>query len=56
MKRYFKIVEINYDTFTNATVEYLDCIELISPDVGCAYVAIDDNEEYEMRIPLDCFD
>lgn len=56
MARYFKIVEIDCDTFTSATGDYLDCLELVSPAGGYVYVAVDDNREDEMRISLDCFD
>ena len=53
MPRYFKIVEIDEDDFKNSTGEELDCIQVCVPLDGCVYVGVDDEDEYEMRIPLD---
>lgn len=56
MSRYFKLIEIDRDEFINATGEDLDCCQLIVPTNECVFVAIDEDEEYEMSIPLDSFD
>ena len=56
MARYFKVTEIDCDSFIQATSEDLDCCQLVVPVDGAVYVAIDEDDEYEMSIPLDCFD
>ena len=56
MNRYFKIVEIDADEFINATGEDLDCCQLSVPTSEGVFVAVDECEEYEICIPLDCFD
>lgn len=56
MARYFKIVEIDCDSFIEATCEDLDCEQLVIPTNNGVYVAIDDSDELEMSIPLSCFD
>lgn len=56
MSRYFKIIEIDADTFSETTGEILDCSQVIAPINGKVYVAVDDQEEYEMNVPLDSFD
>lgn len=56
MARYFKITEIDSDTFTNATGDILDCSQLVSPADGYVYVAVDESEEDELNIPFDCFE
>ena len=56
MARYFKITEIDSDTFIDATGDTLDCIQLITPCDGYVYVAIDDCESDELTISLDNFD
>lgn len=55
MARYFKIVEIDSDSFIEATGEDLDCCQLVVPTNDCVYVAIDD-EECEMSIPMESFE
>jgi hypothetical protein len=55
MARYFKIVEIDSDTFINATGEDLDCCQLTVPATDAVYVAVDD-EEYEISVSMDTFD
>lgn len=56
MSRYFKIIEIDGDTFSETTGEILDCSQVIAPINGKVFVAVDDQEEYEMNVPLDSFD
>lgn len=55
MARYFKIIEIDRDSFVEATWEDLDCCQLVVPSGGEVYVAVDD-EEYEMSVPLETFE
>lgn len=55
MARYFKIIEIDRDSFVEATGEDLDCCQLVVSSGGEAYVAIDD-EEYEMSVSLETFE
>ena len=55
MARYFKIIEIDRDSFVEATGEDLDCCQLVVPFGGEVYVAVDD-EEYEMSVPLETFE
>lgn len=56
MSRYFKIIEIDGDTFSKTIGEILDCSQVIASINGKVYVAVDDQEEYEMNVPLDSFD
>ena len=55
MARYFKIIEIDRDSFVEATGEDLDCCQLVVPSGSEVYVAVDD-EEYEMSVPLETFE
>ena len=55
MTRYFKVIEIEADEFTNATGEDLDCCQLVVPTNEAVFVAVDEDDEYEISIPLDCF-
>jgi hypothetical protein len=55
MARYFKIVEIDEDTFVDATGDGLDCDQMVVSTDGVVYVGINECED-EMDIPLDCFD
>lgn len=55
MARYFKIIEIDSDSFINATGEDLDCCQLTVPVGDAVYVAVDD-EEYEISVSMDSFD
>lgn len=56
MAKYFKVVEIAKDEFINNTGDDLDCCEIVIPVGKTVYAAIDDDNEYEMHIPLDCFE
>lgn len=56
MTKYFKVIPIDADEFIDTTGEDLDCCQLIVPENNIVYVAVDDCEEYEINIPLDCFD
>lgn len=42
MARYFKLVEIDRDSFIEATGEDLDCCQLSTVCDGIGYVAVDD--------------
>lgn len=55
MARYFKIIEIDSDSFIEATGEDLDCCQLVVPTSDGVYVAVDDEED-EMNIPMDTFE
>ena len=56
MPRYFKIKEIDAETFCRATGEYLDCSQLSVPVDGDVYVAVDEEDESEISVGLECFD
>ena len=56
MSKYFKIVEIDSEEFINNTGEDLDCCQLIVPVGKTVFIAIDEEQEDEMQIPLDCFE
>lgn len=56
MSRYFKVIEIDADEFISATGEDLDCCLLSVPTNEGVFVAVDEYEEYEISIPLDCFE
>lgn len=56
MARYFKVIEIEADDFVDATGENLDCSQLIVPVGERVLVAVDEDEECEISIPLECFD
>lgn len=55
MARYFKIIEIDSDSFIKATGGDLDCSQLVVPTSESVYVAIDD-EEQEMWLDMDAFE
>lgn len=56
MARYFKVVEIDEREFGRETMEELEDNELIVSVSGDVYVAVDEQEEEEITIPLDCFE
>lgn len=56
MARYFKVTEINRDSFIEAVGEDLDCAQLVTACDGIGYAAVDDTEEDEIAIPLDVFE
>lgn len=56
MARYFKVIEIDFDSFIGATGEDLDCCQLVVPTSEAVFVAVDEGDEDEIRIPLECFD
>ena len=56
MSKYFKIIEIDADEFIAATGENLDCCQLVIPTNEAVFVAIDEYQEDEMEVPLDCFE
>ena len=51
MARYFKITEIDCDSFFQCTGEELDCSQFVY-----FFVAVDDTDEVEISVPLDSFD
>lgn len=51
MARYFKLVEIDRDSFVEAVGEDLDCLQLCSVQDGVIYAAIEDSET-ELEIDL----
>lgn len=55
MNRYFKVIEIDAYKFINATGEDLDCCQLVVPTNEAVYVAVDEDDEDEIQISLDCF-
>ncbi len=61
MARYFKVVEIDCDSFIEATgIEAtgkdLDCLQLSTVCDGIGYVAVDDTEEDKITVSLDIFE
>ena len=57
MARYFKLIEIDRDSFIETTGEDLDFYsQLIVPVDGLVYGAVDDTDEEELSVPLDTFD
>ena len=56
MAKYFKVVEIDEEEFINATGEELNCLQSIVPVGNVVFVAIDEEQDDEMEIPLDCFE
>lgn len=56
MAKYFKIVEIDEETFVKRTGEELDCCQLSVPVGKAVFVAIDDYEEDEITVPIDMFE
>jgi hypothetical protein len=56
MAKYFKVVEIDEKEFESETMEELEGNELVV-SVGCdVYVAVNEEQEDEFSIPLDCFE
>ena len=56
MARYFKVIEIDSDSFIEATGEDLDCCQLVVGTSDGVYVAVDESEEDEIRVGLEHFD
>lgn len=56
MAKYFKVVEIDADEFISETGEDLCYCQLIVPTKEAVFVAVDEECEYEMQIPLDCWE
>lgn len=56
MARYFKVIEIDSDSFIGATGEDLACRQLVVPTIEAVFVAVDEGEEDEIRISLEFFD
>lgn len=55
MARYFKMVEIDRDSFIEAIGEDLDCLQMADVCDGIGYVAVDDTED-EISVPLELFE
>lgn len=56
MARYFKIIEIDCDSFVAATGEDLDCEQLaVSTNAG-VFVAVNDYSNDEITVSLESFD
>lgn len=55
MARYFKVVEIDRDSFIEATGEDLDCCQLSTVCDGTGYIAVDETED-EITVSLDIFE
>jgi hypothetical protein len=56
MAKYFKVVEIDEEEFINATGEELDCCQVSIPASEGVFVGVDEEQEDEISIPLDCFE
>ena len=56
MAKYFKVVEIEAGEFIDKTGEDLDCCQLVVPVGNEVFVAIDEYDQDEIEIPLDCFE
>lgn len=56
MARYFQVIEIDCDSYINASGNDLDCCQEVVPTNNGVFVAIDDCQEDEICIPLDCFE
>ena len=56
MAKYFKVVEISEEEFINVTGERLDCCQVSIPTSEGVFVGVDEEQEDEISIPLDCFE
>ena len=56
MPRYFKITEIDEESYESITGERLDCSQLSIPVDGDVYVAVDEEAESEISVELESFD
>ncbi len=54
MARYFIITEIDADSFVRMTGQDLDYSQLVVPTDEGVYVAVDDDSEYEINVPIEC--
>ena len=56
MAKYFRIIEIDAETFERMAGEYLDCLQVAVPaDDGNVYVAVDEESEDCIEVSLDLF-
>ena len=56
MAKYFRITEIDAETFERMTGEELDCLEVVAPaDDGNVYAAVDEELEDFIEVYLDLF-
>lgn len=56
MAKYFKVVEIEADEFIGATGEDLRYCQLVVPTKEAVFVAVDEDCEDEIQIPLYCWE
>ena len=56
MAKYFKVVEIEADEFIDKIGEDLDCCQLVVPVGNEVFVAIDEDDQDVIKVPLDCFE
>lgn len=62
MAKYFKVVEIDEEEFNKNAGGVLDCSQIVSPVTDimgyleAVFVAVDEEQENEIQIPLDCFE
>lgn len=54
MARYFKVIEIGRDDFVSKMGCDLDCCQLAENIDGICYLAVDDEQEDEINIDIDC--
>ena len=56
MAKYFRITEVDAETFKRMSGEYLDCLQVVVPaDDGNVYVAVDEESEDFIEVDLDIF-
>lgn len=56
MVRYFKIIEIDRNSFVHETGEDLECSQLVVPTRYAVYAAVNENDESDLSVPMDSFD
>ena len=57
MAKYFRITEIEAETFERMTGDELDCLQVVAPaDDGNVYAAVDEELEDSIEVHLDLFD
>ena len=57
MAKYFRITEIDAETFERMTGDELDCLQVVAPaDDGNVYAAVDEELEDFIEVYLDLFD
>lgn len=57
MAKYFRVVEIDEEEFINVTgEEFANCCRVSIPTSNGIFVGVDEEQEDEISIPLDCFE